>query len=351
MRGRHGPEHRRESERIGRSHRLEYFSEPAGSTGRDRHPGPGRGPRARRERAAPDAERSPPPPARPPPSWPGRSTPGPGRACSSSTAGPSTCSRPSRCPAGSSIRIWSSPPIRSCWPPSSPSPGDRAGGWSTCPEAATAGWPGTLGRRRWCVRSCKAELSLAAELTIDTGAGPRRVRVEPGHRLDPLTRPTDPRNPADTPLGQHLVCEILPALRDAGTRRPAGEGWLAGLEALDDPASFPRFVASRLAYRRVGRHAWWLLLPLLIAVVLRLPIAIGRRAHHHVAIGHPHRPLRRPGHHPRPRPRRPDRRRAGAADLAGPRRRRPQSLRRPAPTRTRRPGPGPGTWSPTATPV
>ena len=128
----------------------------------------------------------------------------------------------------------------------------------------------------------KAELSLAAELTIDTGAGPRLVRVEPGHRLDPLTRPTDPRNPADTPLGQHLVCEILPALRDAGTRRPAGEGWLAGLEALDDPASFPRFVASRLAYRRVGRHAWWLLLPVLIAVVLRLPIAIGRRAHHHV---------------------------------------------------------------------
>ncbi len=127
-----------------------------------------------------------------------------------------------------------------------------------------------------------AELALAAELTIDTGAGPRLVRVEPGHRLDPLTRLTDPRNPADTPLGQHLVCEILPALRDAGTKRTGGEGWLAGLEALDDPASFPRFLASRLAYRRVGRHAWWLLLPVLAAVLLRLPIAVLRSAHHHV---------------------------------------------------------------------
>ena len=128
----------------------------------------------------------------------------------------------------------------------------------------------------------KAELSLAVELTIETGAGPRPVRVEPGHRLDPLTRLGDPRNPADTPLGQHLVCEILPALRDAGTKRASREGWLAGLEALDDPASFPRFLASRLAYRRVGRHAWWLLLPILFAVVLRLPLAIARRAHEHV---------------------------------------------------------------------
>ena len=123
-----------------------------------------------------------------------------------------------------------------------------------------------------------AELALAAELRIDTGAGTRVVRVEPGHRLDPLACFGDPRNPADSPLGLHLVREILPALHGA---RPDG-GWLADLESLDDPAAFPRFLASRLVYRRLGRHAWWLLAPLLIAVVLRLPLAVSRRAQGHV---------------------------------------------------------------------
>ena len=149
-----------------------------------------------------------------------------------------------------------------------------------------------------------AEIALAAELHINTGAGPKTVRVEPGHRFDPLTCPTDPRNPADSPFGQHLVCEVLPALRDSGSaggrengaadgdrsgrrrgwsrRKPPGEDWLAGLDSLDDAAAFPRFLASRLIYRRLGRHAWWLLLPLIAAVLLRLPFAVVRRAHSHV---------------------------------------------------------------------
>jgi lysylphosphatidylglycerol synthetase-like protein (DUF2156 family) len=129
-----------------------------------------------------------------------------------------------------------------------------------------------------------AEIGLAAELHIDTGAGPRIVRVEPGHQLDPLACFSDPRNPADSPLGQHLVCDVLPALGGTGPGSPvADDGWLAGLGSLDDPAAFPRFLASRLAYRRLGRHAWWLLLPLLAAVVLRLPFAFVRAAHTHVA--------------------------------------------------------------------
>ncbi len=145
--------------------------------------------------------------------------------------------------------------------------------------------------------SLGAELALAAELTIDTGAGPRTVRVEPGHRLDPLMHVDDPRNPAESPLGHHLMCEVLPALRDSTSRRRGSgseapgrwrrsgtaDGWLSGLDSLDDPASFPRFLASRLTYRRLGRYAWVLALPLLAAVLLRLPFAVVQRAHQHVA--------------------------------------------------------------------
>jgi hypothetical protein len=152
--------------------------------------------------------------------------------------------------------------------------------------------PGTRdGRAAWDPRMAAsltdmlgAEIALAADLHIDTGAGLRIVHVEPGHRLDPLACFVDPRNPADSPLGQHLVCDVLPALGGTGPGSPAADdGWLSGLSSLDDPAAFPRFLASRLAYRRLGRHAWWLLLPLLAAVALRLPFAFVRRAHEHVA--------------------------------------------------------------------
>jgi lysylphosphatidylglycerol synthetase-like protein (DUF2156 family) len=131
-----------------------------------------------------------------------------------------------------------------------------------------------------------AEIALAAELTIATGMGPRLVRVEPGHRLDPLTALRDPHNRAESPLGHHLVCEVLPALGEStsvarGDRKR--ESWLKGLESLDDPASFPRFLASRLTYRRLGRHAWVLVLPIVAALLLRLPFAAVRRAHDSVA--------------------------------------------------------------------
>jgi lysylphosphatidylglycerol synthetase-like protein (DUF2156 family) len=148
--------------------------------------------------------------------------------------------------------------------------------------------PGTRDRRlawdealaRYLREAFGAEVALAADLRIETGTGSRMVRVEPGQRFDPLSAPTDPRNPADSPFGQHIVCEVLPALSGAGsTGGPADKGWLAGVESLDDPAAFPRFLASRLAYRGLARRAWWLLLPFAVAIVLRLPfmVALSRR--------------------------------------------------------------------------
>ena len=110
------------------------------------------------------------------------------------------------------------------------------------------------------------------ELSIDTGAGLRLVRVEPGHNLDALSRFNDPRNPGESPYAQHIREELLPSVR----RRQkgltgSGTGWLSGMEHLDDPAAFSRFIASRLAYRRLGRSAWLLLLPLAAVLALRLP--------------------------------------------------------------------------------
>jgi hypothetical protein len=111
-----------------------------------------------------------------------------------------------------------------------------------------------------------AEVALAAELHMNTGGGERVVRVEPGHRFDPRNAPSDPRNPADTPLGHHLVREVLPAFG------PARASWLRGIDRLRDSADVPRFVASRLAYRRLARYLPWLVVPFLVALVLKGPI-------------------------------------------------------------------------------
>jgi lysylphosphatidylglycerol synthetase-like protein (DUF2156 family)/UDP-2,3-diacylglucosamine pyrophosphatase LpxH len=116
------------------------------------------------------------------------------------------------------------------------------------------------------VDGLNAELALAVDLLIQTGRGTERVRVEHGHRFDPANAPVEPRNPRETPLGHHVVTELLPAVERS--RQP----WLAGAEWLTEPATFPAFVASRLAYRRLARRLWWLLLPFVAAVGLRVPL-------------------------------------------------------------------------------
>jgi lysylphosphatidylglycerol synthetase-like protein (DUF2156 family) len=157
--------------------------------------------------------------------------------------------------------------------------------FASCPERRVVVLPGTRDHRlAWDAKAAAVIrdqlggcVALAAELQIETGAGCRLVRVEPGHQLDPVAAFSDPGSPCDSPLHQHLVKEVLPSVG-------AGAGsWLGGIDELDDPACFPRFLASRLAYRRLGRHLWWLLLPLLVALVLRIPVtwAISGSLHGH----------------------------------------------------------------------
>jgi lysylphosphatidylglycerol synthetase-like protein (DUF2156 family) len=139
-----------------------------------------------------------------------------------------------------------------------------------------------------------AEIALAVDLHIDTGAGPRQVRVEPGYRFDRLTAYQDPRNPLESPFAQHIRDEVLPSVRQkANTSRPNAPGpvtrttttprtprtgWLTGVEQLDDIGALSRFIGSRLVYRRLIHSGWLLLLPIAAAVVLRLPSTALRSA-------------------------------------------------------------------------
>lgn len=110
-----------------------------------------------------------------------------------------------------------------------------------------------------------AEVGRAADLEVETGSGIRRVRVEHGHQLDPHNAFQDPSRPGDRPLGQHVVTAVLPGLGASG----GDDRWLDGVDGLADPADFPRFVSSRLFYRRVTRHLRWLAVPIVAVALLR----------------------------------------------------------------------------------
>jgi UDP-2,3-diacylglucosamine pyrophosphatase LpxH len=103
-----------------------------------------------------------------------------------------------------------------------------------------------------------ARLCLAADLILADG---RKVRVEHGHQLDPYNCFCDARNPLDTPMGHHIVREVIPRIEFLG------RGWVDGAHEMADPTDFPSFIGSRLVYRKLARHLWWLIaLPLAILI-------------------------------------------------------------------------------------
>jgi UDP-2,3-diacylglucosamine pyrophosphatase LpxH len=111
-----------------------------------------------------------------------------------------------------------------------------------------------------------AKLCLAADLVLPGG---ERIRVEHGHQLDPYNCFHDPRNPLDTPLGHHIVRQVIPKVEWIG------RDWLTGAHEMADPADFPSFLASRLVYRKLARHLWWLVLLPIAAFTFVLP-EVGR---------------------------------------------------------------------------
>ena len=111
-----------------------------------------------------------------------------------------------------------------------------------------------------------AQLCLAADLVLPGG---EKIRVEHGHQIDPYNCFHDPRNPLDTPLGHHIVREVIPKIEWLG------RDWLTGAHEMADPADFPSFLASRLVYRKLVRHLWWVVLVPILLFALVFP-EIGR---------------------------------------------------------------------------
>jgi UDP-2,3-diacylglucosamine pyrophosphatase LpxH len=122
-----------------------------------------------------------------------------------------------------------------------------------------------------------ARLCLAADLVFPAGEnmGEKRVRVEHGHQLDPYNCFHDPRNSLDTPIGHHVVREVIPRIEWLG------RGWVDGAHEMADPTDFPSFIASRLVYRKLIRHLWWLIaIPLVLLIMVRIPAWVDFRADH-----------------------------------------------------------------------
>jgi lysylphosphatidylglycerol synthetase-like protein (DUF2156 family)/UDP-2,3-diacylglucosamine pyrophosphatase LpxH len=122
------------------------------------------------------------------------------------------------------------------------------------------------------------DIGLACDLVLSTGEGRRRVRVIHGNQLDPYNAFEDPRSPVDTPLGHHIVRQVLPKL---ASRQSPGS-LLEGVQWLDgDPTDL---LGSRLFYRKVVGRLWWLSVPFAAALTLRfLSFAPGVKPllHHH----------------------------------------------------------------------
>src|ERR1700685_4338642 len=117
-----------------------------------------------------------------------------------------------------------------------------------------------------------ARLCLAADLILADG---KKIRVEHGHQLDPYNCFCDARNPLDTPMGHHIVREVIPRIEFLG------RGWVDGAHEMADPTDFPSFIGSRLVYRKLGRHLWWLIaIPLVILILVRIPEFTDFRTRH-----------------------------------------------------------------------
>jgi lysylphosphatidylglycerol synthetase-like protein (DUF2156 family) len=113
------------------------------------------------------------------------------------------------------------------------------------------------------------------DLHLRTANGVRVVRVEPGEHAY-ATGCSGPETEFD-PAADAKPGAVGQSSAGRGWRMLAAQSdrdspWLAGLNRLSDPSALSRFVVSRTLYRRLGRFAWWLLVPFAVAALLRLAV-------------------------------------------------------------------------------
>jgi UDP-2,3-diacylglucosamine pyrophosphatase LpxH len=96
-------------------------------------------------------------------------------------------------------------------------------------------------------------------------AEPRQiVYCEHGNEFDPANLKRDYDDPLDTPLGDHVVTEIIPRLPSG---KAAAALQLRQIDHVFPLDTIPQWVAGRLFYTLVTLTIRWLLLPLLVAYV------------------------------------------------------------------------------------
>ena len=129
--------------------------------------------------------------------------------------------------------------------------------------------PGNHDAEAWWNREIRAELErsgLVHEFALSYGAvfesgADRVVYCEHGNQFDPTNTFRDYDNPLDTPLGDHVVTELLPRL-PKGWESEGGN--LRDVDRVFPLAGITQWLAGRLYYVTATRIVLWLLLPLLI---------------------------------------------------------------------------------------
>jgi hypothetical protein len=90
------------------------------------------------------------------------------------------------------------------------------------------------------------------------------VYCEHGNEFDPANTITDYDDALDTPLGHHVVTDVLPRL-PSGWMTEGGN--LRDMDRVFPLTSIPQWLAGRMFYQLVTQVVRWLLLPLLVAYI------------------------------------------------------------------------------------
>jgi UDP-2,3-diacylglucosamine pyrophosphatase LpxH len=140
--------------------------------------------------------------------------------------------------------------------------------------------PGNHDAEAWWNRNIRAELeraglvhefALSYAATFESGAA-RVVYCEHGNQFDPTNTFRDYDNPLDTPLGDHVVTDVLPGLPRGWA---VGGGNLRDVDRVFPLAVIPLWLAVRAFYELVIQSVRWLLLPLMVLFVVHAVIRGG----------------------------------------------------------------------------